>query len=90
MAVGHRSTAERLFAAAAALRDPSDGCYFTGRVYPDGVNFPAGERSTYTAAAVVLTADALMAGSPAASLFTSDIADLLSPPLPGASGGAAR
>lgn len=88
--VGDRSTASRLFAAAAALRDGVGGHYFTGRVYPDGVNFPDGERSTYSAAAVVLCADALAAVSPAAGLFTSDLEDPFSSRVPGASDGAAR
>ncbi len=35
-----------------------DGRYWTGYVYPDEVNWPA-EHSTYTAAAVILAADAL-------------------------------
>ena len=39
-------------------------------VFPDEARFPAGERSTYTAAAVVLAADALAGGSPASGLFT--------------------
>jgi len=33
------------------------------------VHFPAGERTTYTAAAVLLAADALSGASPAADLF---------------------
>jgi hypothetical protein len=68
--VGEGERARRLFLAAQALRDPASGHYWTGRVYPEGVNFPAGERSTYTAAAVVLCADALAGVSPAAGLFT--------------------
>ena len=47
------------------LREAETGHYFTGRVYPDGVWFPDGERSTYTGAAVVLCADALTGASPA-------------------------
>ena len=46
------------------------GGWMTGIVYPELKHFPGGERSTYTAAAVVLTADALSATSPASRLFT--------------------
>jgi hypothetical protein len=47
-----------------------DGGWMTGIVYPELKHFPGGERSTYTAAAVVLAADALSATSPASTLFT--------------------
>ncbi len=47
-----------------------DGRYWTGTVFPDESRFPAGERSTYTASAVVLAADGLAGGSPASGLFT--------------------
>jgi hypothetical protein len=46
-----------------------DGSYWTGRVHPQAVNFPGGERTTYTAAAVVLADQALRGVSPAAGLF---------------------
>lgn len=46
-----------------------DGSYWTGIVYPSGERFPAGERTAYTAAAVVLAADALAGASPASQLF---------------------
>ena len=51
------------------LRD-HHGHYFTGIVYPELVHFPDGERSTYTSAAVVLTADALAGATPAADLWS--------------------
>ncbi len=41
-----------------------DGSYFTGMVHPQRDHFPAGERSTYSAAAVVLTAAALAGAGP--------------------------
>ena len=47
-----------------------DGHYWTGIVFPDEVHFPGGEQSTYTSAAVVLTADALVDLSPAAWIFS--------------------
>ena len=46
-----------------------DGGWHTGIVYPELKHFPGGERSSYTAAAVVLAADALSRTSPASSLF---------------------
>jgi hypothetical protein len=39
-------------------------------VFPDEARFPVGERSTYTASAVVLAADAFAGASPASGLFT--------------------
>ena len=41
-------------------------------VYPEEVSFPGGERTTYTAAAIVLAADALSSTSPAAGLFRGE------------------
>jgi hypothetical protein len=52
-------------------------------VLPDEVNFPGGEQSTYTAAAVILAADALGGKSATAGLF-SDHTSL--PPLAVATG----
>ncbi len=48
------------------------GRYWTGTVYPEEVHFPGGEQSTYTAAAVVLAADALCGTGPTANLFVDD------------------
>ena len=45
-----------------------DGSYWTGFVYPDDARWPV-ERTTWTAAAVVLAADALSAATPASGLF---------------------
>jgi hypothetical protein len=45
-----------------------DGSYWTGFVYPDDARWPV-ERTTWTAGAVVLAADALSASTPAAGLF---------------------
>lgn len=69
LAVGERGRAEELFGWAQSLR-ADEGRYWTGIVYPEEVHFPGGEQSTYTAAAVVLAADALSGASPAATLFT--------------------
>jgi len=68
LAVDERETALRLFDWAQCNRD-ADGSYFTGMVFPDRVNFPAGERSAYTAAAIVLAADALSQATPASRLL---------------------
>jgi hypothetical protein len=56
-----------------------DGAYWTGIVYPSDpdktmVHFPADEYSAYTAAAIIMAADAICGGSPAASLFTKPMA----------------
>jgi len=68
LAVGEDDKARDLFRWAQALRD-DDGAYFTGLVYPQRKTFPGDERSTYTAAAVVLAHDALTGASPASGLF---------------------
>ncbi|MEJ7845704.1 MAG: hypothetical protein WKF93_08670 [Acidimicrobiales bacterium] len=69
LAVGERDRAETLFAWAQQFRHDADGRYWTGTVFPGNDRFPAGERSTYTAASVILCADALAGASPASSLF---------------------
>ena len=46
-----------------------DGSYWTGYVYPDDARWPV-ERTTWTAAAVLLAADALSDSTPASGLFT--------------------
>ena len=56
-----------------------DGSYWTGIVYPDStarprpdpVVFPFEEHTSYTAAAVILAADAITGASPAAHVFTA-------------------
>jgi hypothetical protein len=78
LAVGERDRAEELFAWTAQFRH-DDGRYWTGTVYPDEARFPAGERSTYTAASVVLCADAVSGESKASALFTDH--DSVLPPL---------
>jgi hypothetical protein len=67
--VGERGLAEDLFRWAQAHRDGASGHYFTGLVHPAGATFPDAERTSYTGAAIVLTADALAGASPAAQLF---------------------
>jgi hypothetical protein len=65
-ALGDTGRAARIFADMQHLREP-DGRYWTGYVYPDGVNWPV-EHSTYTAAAVILAGDALGDLTPGADL----------------------
>lgn len=70
-ALGMDDEARRLMAAGQNLR-LDDGSYWTGMVYPDEVTFPAMERTTYTAAAMILAADALSNATPAAGLFRGE------------------
>ncbi|MDH4167948.1 MAG: prenyltransferase [Acidimicrobiia bacterium] len=74
--VGEHDFAADLFRWVQNLRD-DDGRYFTGIVYPQLSHFPAGERSTYTASAIILGADALSRTSAASGLFVDH--DLLPP-----------
>ena len=68
LSLGDRDTALDLFRWAQQLRD-DDGHYFTGIVFPEMVHFPGNERSTYTAASIVLAADALAGQTAASQLF---------------------
>jgi hypothetical protein len=74
--VGDTHSARQLFEWVQNLRD-DDGAYYTGIVYPDRVNFPDQERSTYSSAAVILAADAIDGATSASGLFTGH---MLSPP----------
>jgi hypothetical protein len=56
-ALGDREGARQVLADIRHLR-AEDGSYWTGYVFPDDVNWPE-ERTTYTAAAVLLAVDAL-------------------------------
>jgi len=70
-AVGEIEKAWDLFAWAQHLR-AEDGSYWTGMAYPERKHFPGGERTTYTAAAVVLAADALAGVSRTSGLFRGE------------------
>jgi hypothetical protein len=70
-AVGRAGPARQLFAEVQRLRLP-DGSYWTGMVFPEELTFPTQERTTYTAAAMVLAADALSDASGAAGLFRGE------------------
>ena len=74
-AVGDRETARELLLWTMPHRR-DDGAYWTGIVYPSDpdktmVHFPADEYSAYTAAAIIMAADAISGGSPASTLFTA-------------------
>ncbi len=47
------------------------GAYLTGIVHPDRIVFPEAEHSSYTAAAVILAADAIAGASNASELFAA-------------------
>ncbi len=68
LAVDDIDSALTLFDWAQKLR-ADDGSYFTGMVFPDLVHFPEDERSSYTAAAVILAADAIYGKNPTSRLF---------------------
>ena len=68
LSVGRKDRAIELFTWTQNLRE-DDGRYWTGIVYPQEVHFPGEEQSTYSAAAVVLAADALSETSKASGLF---------------------
>jgi hypothetical protein len=67
-AAGQPDAAVEQVAAMQHLRD-DDGSYWTGYVFADDARWPV-ERTTWTAAAVVLAADAISGATPAARLFT--------------------
>ena len=69
--VGRRDQALALLTWAQAHRC-DDGSYWTGIVYPERETFPFSERTTYTAGAIVLAADALSNATPAAGLFRGE------------------
>src|SRR5699024_11021543 len=57
-ALGETDRARRLLADIQHLRDTDDGAYWTGYQFANHVRWPV-ERSTWTAAAVILAADAI-------------------------------
>lgn len=69
-ALGETERARRLFADMQHLRHESDG-YWTGLVLPERVHWPH-EQTTYTAAAVLLAADALADATPGAGIMRAD------------------
>jgi len=83
-AAGQRDAAVEQVAAMQHLRH-DDGSYWTGLVYADDARWPV-ERTTWTAAAVVLAADALAGATGGSALFT----DPGALPAPGAAEGTQR
>jgi hypothetical protein len=72
LAAGEADTAARLLQWAGHLRH-EDGSYFTGMVHPQRHLFPAGERSTYSAAAMILATAALAGAGPLVPLLTASM-----------------
>ncbi|MGH9125521.1 MAG: prenyltransferase/squalene oxidase repeat-containing protein [Acidimicrobiales bacterium] len=70
-ACGLRFEAETMLDWTRHFRDPEGG-YWTGCVHPQCVRFPGGERTTYTAAAVLLSDHALYGNDAAAGLFRGE------------------
>jgi hypothetical protein len=70
-AVARRDDALELLAQTARHRR-DDGSYFTGIAYPSRTTFPGAETTSYTAAAVVLAADALSSASGGSGLFRGE------------------
>jgi hypothetical protein len=68
--IGRPDEGRRLLADVQHLRE-GDGSYWTGLVFEDGVRWPV-ERSTWTAAAVVLAVDALSRTTPASGIFRAE------------------
>ena len=68
VAAGWHDRARHLIAWSRQLRD-IDGRYWTGLHVPDRVYFPADERTSYSAAAIVLAVDALVGSTPASAIF---------------------
>lgn len=71
LVVDRADVAMRLFTWAQAHR-ADDGHYLTGVVHPHKASFPHEERSTYTAAAVILAADALSRATPGSGIFVNE------------------
>ena len=70
LVVGDNQKAESLFRWSQFMRQ-SDGHYLTGLVHPEKQSFPENEKTTYSAAAVILAADAISQSSPASGIFTN-------------------
>jgi hypothetical protein len=70
-AVGQPDQGRMLLGWTEHLRD-DDGAYWTGCVHPQCVRYPGGERTTYTAAAVLLANHVLHGDGPAAGLFRGE------------------
>lgn len=67
-ALGLRDQAREMFGWTRAQRTP-DGAYWTGATHPEGIVFPEGEQTTWTASAVILAQDAISGKSATSSFF---------------------
>jgi hypothetical protein len=70
-AIGDMERARELLECTRPHRDV-DGAYWTGIVYPQMIQFPVGERSAYTSAAVILATDSIAGNTVASRLFWAD------------------
>jgi hypothetical protein len=70
-AIGLRQRAVELVVGTRHMRE-DDGSYWTGCVHPQCVRYPGGERTTYTAAAVLMADHALWGRGPTAGLFRGE------------------
>ncbi|MFL6240631.1 MAG: prenyltransferase [Actinomycetes bacterium] len=68
--LGERERAIQMVSAMQHLRE-ADGSYWTGYVFEDDARWPV-ERSTWTAAAVILAVDAINGAGPQAGVFRAD------------------
>ncbi len=71
VSAGLRSEGQRIFADLQRFQ-VEDGSWWTGYVFPDDLHWPD-ERPTWTAAAVLMAADALYQLTPAANLFVHQL-----------------
>ena len=70
-ACGRTAQARTLLTWVQYLREP-DGSYWTGCVHPEEIHFPDHERTSYTAAVMLLACDALGGLTPAGGLFRGE------------------
>lgn len=71
LVAGDQKMAEKLFLWSQDMRT-TNGRYLTGVVHPEITSFPEEEETTYSAAAVILAADAISNSSPASGIFTGE------------------
>jgi hypothetical protein len=67
-ALGQRDRARRMLSWTRSQRQ-TNGAYWTGATHPEGIVFPEGEQTTWTAAAVILAHDAVQGESATSSFF---------------------
>lgn len=67
-AVDQRERARRILSWVRAQRT-ENGAYWTGATHPEGIIFPDGEQTTWTAAAVIIAHDAVLGDSATSSFF---------------------